>query len=45
MKGIPVIHPGPIGVNSNMEKHNGMVFRRENFILCGECFASMPSEP
>ena len=42
---MPVIHPGPIGVNGGMEKHGGMEFCRENFILCGERFASMPSEP
>lgn len=42
--GMPVIHLGPIGVNSNMEKHNGMEFYKENFIIYGERFASKAAE-
>ena len=42
--GMPVIHLGPIGVNGNMEKHNGMEFYKDNFILFGERFASKASE-
>ena len=41
---MPVIHLGPIGVNGNMEKHNGMEFYKENFIIYGERFASKAAE-
>lgn len=42
--GMPVIHLGPVGVNNNMEKHNGMERYKDNFILFGERFAGKAAE-
>ncbi len=42
--GIPVIHLGPVGVNSNMEKHNSMEHYKENCIIFGKRFASKAKE-
>ena len=42
--GMPVIHLGPVGVNDNVEKHNGMELYRDNFIVFGERFAKKASE-
>ncbi len=42
--GMPVIHLGPVGVNDNVEKHNGMELYRENFLIYGERFASKAFE-
>lgn len=42
--GRPVIHIGPVGVNGNAEKHNGMENYRENFIIYGERFAKKARE-
>ena len=42
--GMPVIHLGPVGVNNNVEKHNGMELYRDNFIVFGERFAKKASE-
>ncbi len=38
--GMPVIHLGPVGVNDNVEKHNGMEHYRENFVIFGNRFAA-----
>ncbi len=38
--GAPYIHLGPIGVNNNKEKHNGMEHYKDYFILFGSRFAS-----
>ena len=42
--GRPVIHLGPVGVNDNAEKHNGMEHYRENFLIFGERFAGKAAE-
>ena len=42
--GMPVIHLGPVGVNSNVETHNGMEYYRDNFVIFGKRFASKASE-
>ncbi len=42
--GMPVIHLGPVGVNNNKEKHNGMEHYKDNFILFGERFAKKAAE-
>ena len=42
--GMPVIHLGPVGVNGNVEKHNGMEHYRDNFIMFGERFAKKATE-
>ena len=42
--GMPVIHLGPVGINNNVEKHNGMELYRDNFIVFGERFAKKASE-
>ncbi len=42
--GMPVIHLGPVGVNNNMEKHNGMEHYKDNFVIFGKRFASKASE-
>ena len=42
--GMPVIHLGPVGVNDNVEKHNGMNFYKDNFIVFGERFAKKAKE-
>ncbi len=42
--GMPVIHLGPVGVNNNVEKHNGMELYRDNFIIFGERFAKKAAE-
>ncbi|MBQ6528298.1 MAG: flavodoxin family protein, partial [Clostridia bacterium] len=39
--GMPVIHLGPVGVNGNVEKHNGMEYYKENFVVYGRRFADM----
>ena len=41
---MPVIHPGPVGVSDNVEKHNGMNYYRDNFIIFGERFAGKAEE-
>ncbi len=43
-KGKPVIHLGPVGVNSNAEAHNGMEKYKDNFTVYGERFASKAAE-
>ena len=42
--GMPVIHLGPVGVNDNVEKHNGMEYYKDNFIIFGERFAKKAAE-
>jgi len=42
--GMPVIHLGPVGVNDNVEKHNGMENYKENFKVYGKRFAEKASE-
>ena len=42
--GIPVIHMGPIGVNDNIEKHNGMGYYRDYFVIFGNRFAEKAAE-
>ncbi len=42
--GMPVIHLGPVGVNDNVEKHNGMEHYKDNFIMFGERFAKKAAE-
>ena len=36
-----MIHLGPVGVNGNVEKHNGMEYYKENFVVYGRRFADM----
>ncbi len=42
--GMPVIHLGPVGVNDNVEKHNGMEKYRENFQVYGRRMAEKAME-
>ncbi len=42
--GGPTIHLGPVGVNDNVEKHNGMEYYKDNFVIFGERFAMKASE-
>lgn len=42
--GMPVIHLGPVGVNDNVEKHNGMEHYMDNFLIYGERFAKKALE-
>ena len=42
--GKPIIHMGPIGVNGNVETHNGMEHYREIFLVYGERFAQKAAE-
>ena len=42
--GMPVIHLGPVGVNNNQEKHNGMEHYKDYFVIFGERFAKKAYE-
>ena len=42
--GRPVIHIGPVGVNDNMEKFNGMENYKDYFNIYGERFATKAAE-
>ena len=42
--GMPVIHLGPVGVNDNVEKHNGMEHYKDNFFVFGGRFAKKAAE-
>lgn len=42
--GHPVIHLGPVGINDNVEKYNGMENYRDNFRIYGNRFASKAKE-
>ena len=37
--GVPYLHLGPVGVNSNVEKHNTLEYYKDNFITFGKRFA------
>lgn len=42
--GMPVIHLGPVGVNNNVEKHNGMEHYKDCFVTFGRRFAEKGNE-
>ena len=42
--GKPYIHIGPVGVNGNVEAHNGLENYREYFVIYGERFAKKAME-
>lgn len=42
--GKPVIHLGPVGVNNNIEKHNGMELYKDIFVIYGKRFADKALE-
>ena len=42
--GLPFIHLGPVGVNNNIEKHNGMEHYKEYFKIYGHRFAEKTVE-
>ncbi len=42
--GKPIIHLGPVGINDNVERHNGMDNYREYFTVYGERFARKAME-
>lgn len=42
--GKPIIHLGPVAVNNNVEKHNGMENYKETFMIYGRRFAGKASE-
>ena len=42
--GLPFIHLGPVGVNSNVEKHNGMEHYKDYFTIFGRRFAEKAKE-
>ena len=42
--GLPFIHLGPVGVNNNVEKHNGMEHYRDYFVIYGQRFAEKATE-
>ncbi len=42
--GMPVIHLGPVGVNDNVENHNGMEHYKDNFVIFGKRFAEKAME-
>ncbi len=42
--GKPIIHLGPVAVNNNVEKHNGMEYYKETFMIYGRRFAEKASE-
>ena len=43
-QGHPVIHLGPVGVNDNAEKFNGMAHYEDNFRIFGRRFAAKAAE-
>ena len=43
-EGHPIIHMGPIGVNDNVEKHNGLQHYEEYFRVYGQRFAAKAVE-
>ena len=43
-QGRPIIHLGPVGVNDNLEAHNGMDKSKDYFMLFGERFARMAKQ-
>lgn len=42
--GKPVIHLGPVGVNGNVEAHNGMELYKDYFVTYGQRFAKKAAE-
>ncbi|MCR4956231.1 MAG: flavodoxin domain-containing protein [Lachnospiraceae bacterium] len=42
--GAPFIHLGPVGVNNNMEKHNGLDHYKGDFLIFGTRFAQKATE-
>ncbi len=42
--GKPYIHLGPVGVNNNLEPHNGMEHYKEYFVVYGKRFAEKALE-
>ena len=36
---MPVIHLGPVAVNNNVEKHNGLELYKDTFVIYGKRFA------
>lgn len=42
--GKPCIHLGPVAVNDNIEKHNGMDKYKDNFVIFGHRFAQKATE-
>lgn len=42
--GNPYIHMGPVGVNNNVEKHNGMEHYKDYFTIFGNRFATKAKE-
>ncbi len=42
--GAPYIHLGPVGVNQNCEKHNGMDHYKDYFLIYGKRFADKSLE-
>ncbi len=42
--GSPYIHIGPVGVNNNIEKHNGMDHYKDYFKIFGQRFAQKATE-
>ena len=42
--GKPVIHIGPVGVNSNQEKHIDMAYYKDYFMIYGRRFAQKAAE-
>lgn len=42
--GSPFIHLGPVGVNDNIEKHNGMEHYKDYFVIYGKRFAAKAAE-
>ena len=42
--GNPVIHLGPVGVNNNVEPHNGMELYKDYFMIYGKRFAGKAVE-
>ena len=42
--GKPIIHMGPVGVNDNVEPHNGLEHYKANFTVFGERFAKKAAE-
>ncbi len=42
--GSPFIHLGPVGVNNNVEKHNGMEHFKDYFLIYGKRFAEKAAE-
>ena len=43
-KGMPVIHLGPVGINDNVEKYNGIANYKDNFEVYGQRFAEKATE-